>query len=84
MISFETITGSTYLIDDSGEPWRVCRAASTHDLRQDGAWHELVNKPSIDLGFSVTLVMPVLDPPLLEGAEVTARMTSQVTRVSYS
>lgn len=79
MIEFDTVSGSTYWIDDSASPWRVCRVVSTHDLRADREWVGLLNRPTVVVGAPVLLVMPVLDPPQFEGARVTQRLTSDVT-----
>lgn len=81
MIEFDTVSGSTYWVDDSASPWRVCRTISTHDLRADGDWVDLLEEPTIEVGRPVLLLMPVLDPPQFEGAEVTSRLTSDVTEV---
>lgn len=81
MIEFDTVSGSTYWIDDSARPWRACRVVSTHDLRADGEWVEMLNHPMVEVGRPVMLLMPVLDPPQFEGARVTQRLTSDVTEV---
>lgn len=82
MIRFFTESGSTYEIDDRDDSaWTVRRVLATHELRGDGDWFVLLNKPHVAVGRSVPLIMPVLNPPQFEGAKVTSRVTSPVTRV---
>lgn len=79
MIRFGTESGSVYEVDDSEDDWRVRRSTFAHDLRGDGEWIDLLERPTIEAGYSVVFVLEILSPAQFEGAECTMRRTSPVT-----
>lgn len=72
MVTVETFTGSVYEIDG----FRVRRVQSTHQLRRDGEWVDLLAAPHVEVGQGMVFMLE----PLGMG-DVTVRRTSQVTKI---
>lgn len=69
-----TETGSVYEIDLND--WYIRRIEYSHDLRRDGEWLRMLNKPNMRVGEPVLMVLE----PLGHG-NVTYRTTSPVVRI---
>lgn len=77
-----TESGSSYEFTEDMKKFRRLRGgvdAST--LRQDAEWLDVLSITCVEVGSPMFITMPALDPPQFEGAMITSRMTTKVTRI---
>lgn len=81
-----TESGTVYEFTKDGGKFRRLRkrndvdpeAVERSELRQDGQWLTLFQEVEPVVGAPMTLLVEPLDPPQVEGATVTVRMTTVV------